>query len=126
MNKITLAKRKDLRDLIKKKEYLFGLVLNSKDIYLIKKLGVGDLKGASCYFNRNEVYIKNLLLNREIKCLLKRTQIKSLINELYIIPIEFIRTNGLYKVIVITADKEKPWNKERYIKTKLKESFNVI
>jgi SsrA-binding protein len=116
--------------------YTAGLVLTGTEIKSIRE-GKVSLSDAYCYFNKNELYVKNLNISkydngtyfnhdplRERKLLLQKKELKKLLLKLNdvgltIIPFRiFINESGLAKIEIALAKGKKLFDKRETIKEK--------
>lgn len=116
--------------------YTAGLVLTGTEIKSIRE-GKVSLSDAYCYFNKNQLYVKNLNISkydngtyfnhdplRERKLLLQKKELKKLLLKLNdvgltIIPFRiFINESGLAKIEIALAKGKKLFDKRETIKEK--------
>lgn len=117
-------------------EYTAGIVLTGTEIKSIR-LGKASLVDTYCYFNRGELWVKNMhvaeysygsynnhLARRERKLLLNRKELEKLQRGtkdpgFTIVPVRlFINEKGLAKVIVALAKGKKQYDKRESLKEK--------
>ncbi len=115
--------------------YVTGIMLTGTEIKSIRQQKV-SLQDAYCYFDRNELYIKNMNIAkydegtyynhdplRERKLLLKRMELRKLENKLddglTIVPLRlFINDRGLAKMEIALAKGKKLYDKREDIKAR--------
>jgi SsrA-binding protein len=116
-------------------EFLFtetaGIVLQSSEIKQLKD-GKASLVDGYCYFDGNELYVKNFNINevktayshdpkRDKKLLLNKSELRKFKRELdanlTIIPLKVFRNdNGLFKMVIAMCKGKKNYNKKEAIK----------